>query len=116
MMCRWSVTKDRTIGSDVPESFSSSQSHKPFESESSENLSSQVRVESLLGQVESESSHKNGRVTSSHWFTSSSPRRVIQNFKLFLCIFGYRSAFLNHFLPQHPFWSRLRSPAPLTFG
>ena len=77
--------------SDVPESFLSSQSHEPFESESSETLSSRVRLETWLGWVKSESSHKNGRVTSSHWFTSSSQCRVIQIFKLFLCIFGYRS-------------------------
>jgi len=39
-------------GSDVPESFLSSQSHEPFESESSEILSS---LESLLGRVRVES-------------------------------------------------------------
>jgi len=39
-----------------------------------------------------ESNHKNGRVTTSHWFTSSSHCRVIQNFKLFLYILGHRSA------------------------
>jgi len=59
----------------------------------SESRDLQVRViwnfvESWLGRVESESGHKNRRVTSSHWFTSSSECRVIENFKLFLCIFG----------------------------
>jgi len=41
--------------------------------------------------VELESSHKKGRVTWSHWFTSSSQCRVIQNFKLFPYVCGYRS-------------------------
>jgi len=57
-----------------------------FESES---RALQVKVESETSKILS--SHKNGRVTSSHWFTSSSQCRVIQNFKLFLYIFGYRS-------------------------
>ena len=61
----------------------------------------QVRVESWLGRIESESSHKNGRVTSSHWVTSSIQCRVMQisNFSyIFLAISppwtcnGYRSA------------------------
>jgi len=43
----------------------------PFESEPSQSHLKFCRVES-------ESSHKNGRVTSSHWFTSSSQCRVIQ--------------------------------------
>ena len=60
---------------DVPESFLSSQSHEPFESESSKILSS----------------HKNGRVTSSHCFTSSSQCPVIQ-ISNFSYIFGYRSS------------------------
>jgi len=50
-----------------------------------------VRVIWNFVESESESSHKNGRVTSSHCFASSSQCRVIQNFKLFLYIFGYRS-------------------------
>jgi len=52
--------------SDVPESFLSSQSHEPFESESSKNLPSRV-------------------------MTWSSQCRVISVFNLFLYIFGYRS-------------------------
>ena len=49
--------------SDVPESFLSSQSHlKLF----------RVESESIHDLVESETSHKNCRVTSSHWFASSS--------------------------------------------
>jgi len=28
----------------------------------------------------------------------------------------YIAAFLNLFLPQHPFWSRLSNPAPPTIG
>jgi len=66
------------------------------ESESRALRVSRVRV--IINFVESESSHelvesshKNGRITSNHWFTSSSQYRVIQNFKLFLYIFGYRS-------------------------
>ena len=50
------------IFSDVPESFLSSQNYERFESESSEILSNRIRVESWLRRVESESSHKNGRV------------------------------------------------------
>ena len=49
--------------SDVPEPFLSSQSHKPFESESLKIFSSH----DLVG-----SSHKNCRITSSHCFASSS--------------------------------------------
>jgi len=66
------------LSSDVPESFLSSQSHKPFESESSQSHPKFFRVESesWLGRVESESSHKNCRITSSHWFASSSQCRV----------------------------------------
>jgi len=67
---------------DVPESFLSSQSPEPVQSESSQ---SHLK----FCWVESKSSHKNGRVTSSDWFTSSSQCRVIQNFKPFLYIFGY---------------------------
>jgi len=59
----------------------SSESHEPFESETSQShlkfCRVESRVESWLGRFESESSHKNGRVTSSHWFTSSSQCRVI---------------------------------------
>jgi len=81
--------------SDVTESFLSRQSRVKVTSPSSQTLrakilSSRVRVESWLGRIESESSYKNGRVTSSHWFTSSSQCRVIHIFKLFLYIFGYR--------------------------
>jgi len=47
------------IGSDVPESFLSSESHEPFESESSEILSSQSRVMTWWVRVESMSSHTN---------------------------------------------------------
>ena len=54
--------------SDVPESFLSSQSHEPFESESSQSNLKFCRVESEFSHdlVGSESSHKNGRDTSSH--------------------------------------------------
>jgi len=52
--------------SDVPESFLSSQSHKPFESESNQSHLKIFQVESKsslwLGRVGSESSHKNCRV------------------------------------------------------
>jgi len=41
-----SIVNKRVETSDVPESFLSSQSHEPFESESSEILPSRVRVES----------------------------------------------------------------------
>jgi len=56
----------------------------------SESRALQVRVESWLGRVESESSHKNGRVTSSHWFTSSSQCWVIQisNFSNIFLVIG----------------------------
>ena len=72
--------------SDVFELFLSSQSHKPFESKSSQNHLKFFRVESesWLGRVESESNHKNCRVTSSHWLTSSSQCRATQNLTLFL--------------------------------
>jgi len=63
--------------SDVSSSFLSSQSHKPFESESSKIFSSQSH--DLI-----ESSHKNCRVASSHWFASSSQCRLTQNFTFFL--------------------------------
>jgi len=78
----------------VLESFFSSQSHTRFESESSKIFSSRVmtwlswvRVESWLGWVESETSHKNCRVTSSHWFASSSHGQVKWNFTFFLWLF-----------------------------
>jgi len=50
--------------------------------------SSQSRVRVIWNFVELshdlvESSHKNGRVTSSHWFTSSSQCRVIHKFQTF---------------------------------
>jgi len=57
------------FSSDVPESFLSSQSHK---SESSQ--SHQKVLESSHDMVES--SHKNCRAISSHWFASSSHCRV----------------------------------------
>ena len=77
--------------SDEPESFLSSQSRVTVT-----NPSSQSRVRIIWNFVESESSHdlvesshKNGRFTSSYWFTSSSQCRVIQisNFSyIFLAI------------------------------
>ena len=72
--------------SDVSESFLSSQSHKHFESESSQSHLKIFRVESKSwpGWVESEFSHKNCRVTSSHWFASASQCRVTRNFTFFL--------------------------------
>jgi len=54
------------------------------ESESSKIFSNRVRIESWLGRVESESSHKNCRVTSSHWFASSSKCRITRYFTFFL--------------------------------
>jgi len=75
------------ISSDVPGSFLSSQSHKPFESESSKIFRFGSESKSWLGRVESETSHKNCRVTSSHWFLSSSQRRVTWNFTFFLLHF-----------------------------
>jgi len=57
-----------------PSHFLSSQSRKPSESESSQ-------IHEL---VESELSHKNCRVTSSHWFASWSQCRVTWNFTSFL--------------------------------
>ena len=78
----FNLCNDIMCYSDVPESFLSSQSHEPFESESSQSYLKYCRVES-------ESSHKNCRVTSSHWFTSSSQCRIIQisNFSyIFLAI------------------------------
>jgi len=51
--------------SDVPELFLSCQSHKLFELESSK-----------IFRVDSESSHKNCRVTSSNWFASLCQCRV----------------------------------------
>ena len=66
----------------MSESVLSIQSHKPFESESSKIFSSQSRQNHDL--VESESSHKNSRVATSHWFSSSSQSRVTQNFTFFL--------------------------------
>ena len=45
--------------------------------------------ESWLSGVESESSHRNYRVTSSHWFASSSQCRVTRNFTFFHDIFCY---------------------------
>ena len=71
--------------SNVPEWFLSSQSHKLFESELSQshlNFLSRVRASHDL--VESESSHKNSRVTSSHWFASSSQGWVEWNLSFFL--------------------------------
>jgi len=66
----------------------SSQSHRPFESESSQSHLKFFRVESQseswLGRVESESSLENCRVTSSHWFASSSQCRVTRNSTFFL--------------------------------
>ena len=52
--------------------FETSQSHKPFESDSSEIFSSRVNVESWLARVKSDSIHKNCRVTWIPWFASSS--------------------------------------------
>ena len=77
---------DAAICSDMTESFLSSQSHKPFESEKCQSHLKfyRVRGESWLGRVESESNHKNCRVTSSHWFASSSQCRVTRNFTFFL--------------------------------
>jgi len=63
------MSTDRLITSDVPELFLSSQSHKLFASESS-----QSHLKIFRG--ESETRHKNCRVTSSHWFASSSQCRV----------------------------------------
>jgi len=45
-ICLWADTKSSVETSDVPESFLSSQSHEPFESESYEIVSSRVGVES----------------------------------------------------------------------
>jgi len=64
----------------------SSRSHKPLESELSQSHlnffeSSQSQCHVL---VESQSSHKNCRVISSHWFASSSQCRVKRNFTFFL--------------------------------
>jgi len=50
------------VTSDMPESCLSSQSHKPFEPESTKFFSCRLRVESWLGRVEAESSHKDCRV------------------------------------------------------
>jgi len=50
------------------------------DSESSKTFSSRVRVMTW-------SSHKNCRVTSSHWFASSSQSRVTWNFTFFLLHF-----------------------------
>jgi len=84
----WFMVATLYITSDVSESFLSSQSHKPFESESSQSYPKFFRVESesesWLGRLESESSHENCRVTSSHWFASSSQCRVTRNFTYFL--------------------------------
>ena len=62
----------------MPESFLSSQSHKPCESVSSKSFSSLVRVMTWSSQ---------SRVTSSHWFASSSQCRVSCNFTFFLLNF-----------------------------
>ena len=69
---------------DVFESFLSSQSHKPFESESSKIFRVESVSESWLGRVESEPSHKNCWVASSHWFARLSQCRVTWNFTFFL--------------------------------
>jgi len=45
-----------------------SQNHKPSESEGSQSHLTFFRVESRLGQVEVEASHKNCPVTTNHWF------------------------------------------------
>jgi len=63
--------------SDVSESYLSSQSHKPCESDSSKTFSS-------LSHDLVESSHENCGVTSSHWFASSGQCRVTRNFTFFL--------------------------------
>jgi len=55
----------------------SSQSHPKFFQVESES-------ESWLGRVESESSHENFWVTSSHWFARSNQCRVTRNFTFFL--------------------------------
>jgi len=61
-LCKIMVSKITFVGfSDVPESFLSSQNHKPFELESSKIFSSQSQSHDLV-----ESSLKNCRVTSSH--------------------------------------------------
>ena len=83
--CLWQIHLIPTLStSDVPESFFSCQSRARVTSPSSQSHLKFFRVEL-------ESSHKKGRVTWSHWFTSSSQCRVIQNFKLFPYVCGYRS-------------------------
>jgi len=67
--------------SNVSESFLSSHSHKPIESESSKKFFESSQNHDLS---ESESSHKNCRVTSSHWFARSSQCWVTRNFTFFL--------------------------------
>jgi len=73
--------------SDVPESFLSSQGHKPFESESSKIFSSRVRVVVMtwLSRVRIESQKLSSHF--GHWFASSSQYRVILNFTFFLLHF-----------------------------
>jgi len=69
--------------SDVSASFLSRQSHKPFESESSQSHLNFFRVES-------ESDSWLGRVISSHWFPSSSQCRVTRNLTFFLHFFAMK--------------------------
>ena len=71
--------------SDVPESFLSSQSHKPLESDSSKNFSSRVRDMAWSSWVRVES--QKCRVISSHWFANSSQCRVTWNFSFFSITF-----------------------------
>ena len=70
----------------------SGQSHKIFVSESSKILSSRDRDESWLARVRSVSNHKNCRVTSSHWFASSSQCLVKWNLTFFMSVFCYEMA------------------------
>jgi len=72
-----------STGSDVSQSFLSTQRHIPLKSESN-----QSHLKFFQVRVMTSSSHKNSRFTSSHWFPSSSHRRVTQNFNFsttFLC-------------------------------
>jgi len=69
--------------SEVSESFLSSQSHKPLESESTK-VFSESEPESWLVRVELESCRKNWRVTSNHWLANWCQCRVTRNFTFFL--------------------------------
>jgi len=64
------------MASDVTETSFSSQSHKSIEPESSQNHLKNFQDESGSSDDLIESSHKNYRVTSSHWLASSSQCRV----------------------------------------